>query len=372
MANDLDAVFPRILTGGLMVLRNNTIMPRLVNRDYDTAARQKGATVDVPVPPEIAVKDVAPANTPPATDDLDITTVQVALDNWKEAPFYLTDKDQKQVMTGTLPMAAESAVASLAQTIDEFILSMYKGFYGSTGETTNIPFHDEKTTDAVQLMKVLNEQKAPKMDRMVVVGPDAEANALGLRAFQDMSFSGSNAGIQEAEIRRKFGAQWFSDQNVQTHTTTAAGSWLVNRATAAADVTSIPIDGGTTAPAEGDLFKVAGDTQQYVVTSYASNAMSFYPKAKVAWANNAAITFVGNHKAHIGFQRQAIAFVTRPLEDQGMNLGNRIASATDPVSGVTLRLEVSREHKRNRWSYDILYGGKVIRPELGARLIGKV
>jgi hypothetical protein len=51
-------------------------------------------------------------------------------------------------------------------------------------------------------------------------------------------------------------------------------------------------------------------------------------------------------------------------------LGNYIKSAVDPVSGMALRLEVTREHKRTRYSFDVLYGVTTVRKELACRLLG--
>ena len=55
---------------------------------------------------------------------------------------------------------------------------------------------------------------------------------------------------------------------------------------------------------------------------------------------------------------------------QALQIGSIMMSAADPVSGLVLRLEVTREHKRTRFSYDMLYGAMVVRREFGARLAG--
>ena len=93
--NELRAMFPRILAMGLLALRNNTILPLLVNRDYDTQAKAKGETVDVPISAKRTVSDVVPSAIKDMRDSeqTDLTFRQIVLDKWKEATFFLTDKN---------------------------------------------------------------------------------------------------------------------------------------------------------------------------------------------------------------------------------------------------------------------------------------
>jgi hypothetical protein len=46
------------------------------------------------------------------------------------------------------------------------------------------------------------------------------------------------------------------------------------------------------------------------------------------------------------------------------------AVAIDEVSGLSLRLEVSRQYRQVQWSFDALYGAAVIRPQLGVWIAG--
>lgn len=379
MANDLSVLAPKLLAQGLMALRENAVMPRLVNRDYESEAAQKGDTVTIPIPSSIADRVVAPNVVPPASVDSVPTSALIPLDQWREAPFHLTDKEQLESLNNVIPMQASEAIKSLVNTANAFIMDKYKGVYGYTGVAGTTPFASN-TSEATDARKTLNNQLAPLDNRRMVIDPDAEAEALNLRAFQDMSFSGSAQGIVEGKINRKLGFDWFMDQQVPTHTTGVATGSPVTNGTPAIGATSIPTDGWTNDTTgillEGDIITFAGDTQTYVVTADADSGATtgpatvlIAPGLQLAPGDGAVITVKAAHVVNLAFHRDAFAFASRPLA-QSQGLGNIIESATDPVSGLSLRLEISRQHKQIQFSYDMLYGAALVRRELATRMVG--
>jgi hypothetical protein len=379
VANTLDNVIPQLLAQGLLALREMAVMPLLVNREYETMAGPVGSSIDVPLPSTVTVQTVSPAATPPSTADQEPGTVAIPLDQWKEAPFYLTDKDMLEVQSGVLPMMASEAIRGLANNVDTYLLDLGTKFYGVHGTAGTTPFQTS-IADATQIRKVLNNQLSPMDSRRLVMNADAEAEALELRAFHDASFGVGGAAILEGQITRRLGFEWFMDQNVRTHIAGAAAGYLVNEGSGAAvGIKTVTIDTGSGAFNVGDIVTFAGHTQTYVITASVGGAsatsITFEPGLTTAVANNAAITAggdtggIGDHVMNLAFHRDAIAFATRPLAASN-HPASIIQSAVDPVSGLTLRLEVTREHKRDRFSYDILYGANVVRRELGARLLG--
>ncbi len=379
MANDLSVLVPKLLAQGLMALRENAVMPRLVNRDYETEAAQKGDTVTIPIPSAIADRNVAPAVVPPASVDSTPTQALIPLDQWREAPFHLTDKEQKESLDNFIPMQASEAIKSLVNTANAFILAKYKGVYGFEGVAGTTPFATN-TTEATNARKRLNVQLAPLDARRFVIDPDAEANALNLRAFQDMSFSGSAQGVVEGQINRKLGFDWFMDQQVPTHTKGVATGTPLTNGTQALGLALVVTDGWTNDTAgilvEGDIITFAGHTQTYVVTADVASgsttgpaSVPIAPGLQVAVGDGVAITVKATHVVNLAFHRDAFAFASRPLQDTE-GLGNIIESATDPVSGLSLRLEVSRQHKQLQFSYDMLYGAALVRRELAVRAAG--
>ena len=380
MGNNLSEAVPQLLAQGLLALREMCTMPQLVNSGYSEIARRRGQTITVPIPTQVTVSDVTPNATPPSTADADLDGVNIPLTYWREAPFYMTDQDMRSVQEGTIPMVASEAIRALANDVNSKIFATWKsatnGIYGYVGTAGTTPFASS-VADATNARKVLNNQLCPTDNRRLVLDPDAEASALALAPFYDMSQRGDTGGIREGSIGRKFGFDVYMDQQIPSYTKQGAGTVLVDQADVAVGDTSVHLDGVTTALGQGDVFTVAGDSQTYIVLTAGSLATAdqditlFAPAAKVAWADNAAVTLKDTRVLNMAFHRDAFAFANAPFDDPALRgLGAIVESAVDPVSGLTLRLEVSREHKRTRFSYDILYGCALIRPELACIVAG--
>lgn len=383
MSNTLTAVVPKLLAQGLLALRQMAIMPMLVNRGYETLAGQKGTTIDIPIPSAITVQDVAPGATPPVTAVVAPTSVSITLDQWKEAPFYLTDKELQEVVSGIIPMQASEAIKALANTVDSYIFGLYKGVYGYYGTAGATPFATD-TSDATKVRAILDNQLAPLGDRRVVMNADAQANALNLTAFQNTQFATDASDVIAGKLTPKFGFAWFMDQNVPTHTAGTITTGLIAKAATAVAIGATSVVATTAASTgacalkAGDIITFAGSTQTYAVGADVTQAaaatdtaaISITPPLVKALVGSEAITVKATHVVNLAFHRDAFAFANRPLDVPTDGLGAIVQSAIDPVSGLTLRLEITREHKRTRYSYDILYGGLLVRAALAARLAG--
>lgn len=105
--------------------------------------------------------------------------------------------------------------------------------------------------DATNARKVLNRQLAPVNDRRIVLNPDAEAAALGLSGFADVSKSGDARPIIDGTIGRKYGFDWAMDQQVPSFEASVMteGALTVNGANEAGAQVGEPRQGPPTPPA---------------------------------------------------------------------------------------------------------------------------
>jgi len=386
VANTLTNIIPQMLFRNLPTLREQSVMPRLVLNSFELGDdREKGSTVDIPLPSAITVRNVTAAVTHATNQDTAATKVQCVLNQWQEASFHLSDKDAEEVMNGFTPMQSAEAMKSIANAMDSHVFSKYTGIYNYGGTAGTTPFASDLTAfkDA---RKWLNKEAAPMGDRRVVLDPDAEANAIVLSQFLKADERGDQGGIIEGMIGRKLGADWFLDQNVPTHT---GGTWAITgtgytevKATATAGTSTLIIQGNSSSTTNGgnlktgDLVTIAG--YDYVITTTASVAVgaqatleiNVSPLLRTTLAAGATVTIQLTHVVNLAFHRDAFAFASRPLARSRMDSLGSFFTYEDPISRVAVRLELSRQYKQNTYSFDTLYGAVITRASQAARILG--
>lgn len=380
---DLTPILEKIIARSLLSLRTRASLFRIVNRDYDTDAQKFGDTINVPLYEAFDDEAVTPAATAPAPTAKTAETVPIVLDQWRQSPLFgLTDKEMREINAGEsfLPGQISGAIEGLVRRGNAFVKGFYTRAYTIVGDTTNIPFSTGAggVRSATNAMRALNENLAPALvPRFGVLSGASHAEAAALAQFAEVDKSGDMGVITEGELGRKYGINWLYDDVPVVHTAGDAAGMLVNDpgATLAIGAKAIPFDTMTGAFVDGDIITFAGHTQTYAVqgaTSGASGILNIEPGLVAVPADNEAITNVYDSETYtvdLVFARSALALAIRPLI---LPPGSRRVTAqnTDPVSGVSLRLEFFDQFRQSGWSFDWLYGANLLRTGHLVRLIG--
>ena len=387
MANSFTNIIPQIMARGLRVLRENTIMARLVNGDFSAEARERGDTIDIPSTGAVTTRNVTPGWTGTNQDSTE-SKVQIALNQWKEATFYLTDKEMNEVDSPHTARKIDEAVKSLANTLDSFLLGLYTGVYKHAGTAGTTPFQGTGQTALaafrtarVRLNNTQGRGPAPLEQRRVVMDPDAEGYALTMENFMRADATGSQEGIIRGNIGEKLGSEWFMDQNVPTHTagTLSHTTSVVSVAAYTAGATTMSWDRATLTGTvvTGDVFNIPSVNRDFVVSATAtagsnSIVVTFTPSLGVAIASNVTIVPVTtNHVVNLHFHRDAIGLAMRTASLTSIpSLGSQMLTQVDPISGIPMRLEVQRQWRQTTWAFDILYGATLTNPKLATHIMG--
>jgi hypothetical protein len=394
MANTLKTI-PKIFARGLPTLRENAVLPRLVT-DYSFMVgngAQKGDTITFPVGADQTGAAITPGPTPPSNSDVAQTEKTLTIDTHWGTRFHLTDQELTQIDASPdfVPVQMERAFKVLGNKVDTDLNALYKDIYGTSGVPGTTPFASNMNawSGSSGARKVLLDQLAPLGPWNVVVDTAAGGNLLSLAEVRSAEQRGSADTVQTARIGHVLGADWTESQTVQTHSagtlTDGTGMLaLVNDASYTVGESTVDIDASSLSGTvvKGDMFTVAGDSQQYVVTAGATasgNAlagMAFTPTSKVAWANNAQITFTGGGSgatdsvSNLAFHPTAFGIAFAKPQDVAIVEGGPTLTQTDPQTGIVIRLKVREQYYQTTWFLDILYGVKTIMPEYAARILG--
>lgn len=359
----------------LMRLYANAVTANLVHRDFSTEFVAKvGDTVTVRKPATFTAQEFVTTTT---TQDATESSVAVKLDHHLDVTFAVTSKELSLELVDFSNQLIAPAVEAIAQKIDQLLLGLYVDVPYESGTAGTTP---SAVADITQARKILGDNFAPLTQRSAVIGTAAEDKFLQLATFHQAEHVGDNGtALREASIGRKFGLDFFVDQNLPSHsngTIAHTGTFAVNGAVlAGAAVISIDATTITGTIKEGTIITIAG--LPYTVTAdlaAAGNALTnlgIDPPAPVGGiADNAVVTRIANHVPNLLFHHDAFALVTRPLALPMGVAGNMAAITNYKGFGLRTVFSYNATTKTDQVSIDVLCGVKTLNPALAVRMLG--
>ena len=381
MSNTLGNYDPIFYAQEALIALNKALgMAGRVHRGYDPNPQQKGSVINITRPSVFEATEVN-TSTGGTTQAVTPENVSITLDTWKEVKFGLTDKEltftKEKIITDHITPAAYA----LADAIDLSLVGLYK----------KIPWKESISgtpvvADITGLRKALFNNRVPMNDLHFMVDGSVEAGLLALSAFATADGAGQ-VGVDtqlRGSLGTRYGFEFFANQNTPAHTSgTMADTEGALNADAEAGAVEIVIKSLTDTQTlkAGDIIKITGDAQQYVVTGdktiSGATTVGIYPALAQKNLADAVVTVVlpsgtgATKNQCLAFHRHAFALAMAPLSDMGGRLGAQIATVADPVTNLSIRSRLWYEGNTStvKVALDALWGVQVLNPNLAVRAV---
>lgn len=192
-------------------LSANTVMSKLVNRDFDSAVATKGDIVNIIKRGALVVNDKA-VNTPINLQNPTNTKIPVELNKHKEVSWLIEDSASAKAIDAAIAYVQDAAIA-LAEDFDSSLTALYTELAESTG-TAGV---DLTVPTIIAARKRLNDLKCPVRGRNLIISSKDEAALLNLEQFTRANWDVQNSeALREAQITRKYGFDIYMDQLIKT------------------------------------------------------------------------------------------------------------------------------------------------------------
>ena len=190
-------------------LKANTVLARLVNRNYENEVAEYGNVVKIPYGGALSVNDKA-ADTVVTLQVPDDAVYTLTLNKHKEVSFLIEDIAKAFARPDWFAVYAADAMAVMAEQVDGDLAALYSGLSQTINATTGlaeITFREAK--------RLLNAAKAPLALRNAVLHEDAEFEMLGIEKVVNRDYA-ETLGTRAAEafVGRFMGFDIFMDQKI--------------------------------------------------------------------------------------------------------------------------------------------------------------
>jgi hypothetical protein len=385
----------------LEILENNLVITRNVNRAYDDSFAIEGAKIGsslrIRLPDRSLVTDGAALQ----VQDVSQQQVTLTVESQKHIGVNFTTAELTMSLDDFAERVLKPRISQLAASIDADVANAYKGIFHSVGTPGTTP---ATSLVLLQAQQKMNESAAVASPRYLTVNPAANAGLVegmkGLfnpvstisRQFKSGLMGEGILGFEELAM----------SQSMKVHTTGDWGTAIEVDGAPTAEGTSqlaITFTGSSKTWKVGDVFTMedvysvnpqtresTGSLQQFVVTEdltgTSSGTLKFAPALYTAShplatvtafpLNDADITMLGSaasqYPQNLAYHRDAITFATADLiMPQGVDMASRQVH-----NGISMRIVRQYDINNDRLPcrVDVLYGFKVIRPEMAVRLWG--
>jgi len=373
MANTITNMIPIIYDALDIVSRELVGFIPACGRDSSADQVALNQTINIYIAPAATTGDVTPGTTAPDDGDQAFGNTTMTITKSKYSPVRWTGEEQLSVSKN--PAAKQAVRDQFAQSMRALVNlveidlanAAYQGASRAFGTAGTAPFGTAgDLSDMAGVMKIADDNGAPKTGRQLVLGTSAMAN---LRGKQNVLFKVNEAGtdelLRQGIIGRLMGADVRDSAGVPTPTKGTGASYLVNNGAGyTVGATTIAADTGTGTILAGDVVTFAGDTNKYVVaTALSSGSFTINsPGLRQTLADNTAITVGNTATQNIYFQRNYLQLATRvPAMPEGGDAADDVMTVTDEISGLAFQVALYRQYRRIKWEIGLAWGVKAVK-----------
>lgn len=196
----------------LMVLRNNAVMANLVYRDYSNEfVAGVGDTISVRKPMKFEAKEFSTDITVQAVTE---TSVPIVMDKLLDVSFAVTSKEMSLDIQDFSEQLLVPAMQAFADKIDGYLLGLAAAVSNKVVQKAEVT-----REDVVAAREFLTKNAALLTDRRFVYNSETESALLNTDLFINAAAVGDEGtALREASLGRKFGMDFYVDQNLDALT----------------------------------------------------------------------------------------------------------------------------------------------------------
>ncbi len=377
----------------LMVLRAEMPILRLIARDTDFEPAFQGKTLNIPYPGTFTAQDKAEGTPVTPQAPTGGATVQLTLSKHKVVDFLPEDFANAQANRDLMRRYMEPATLAIVEAVTNDIFSQYSSLQAPSVGTLGTGIN----AAAIRSMrKTLNDARAPRTNRSIIVGDSDEIAILGDSELKEYFAFSRNEAIAEGSIGRVYGFDIYSSQLAPVYAPASQKAQTVS-------ITGGPTGGSFTLTYEAQTTAAIPWNATALQVESALAALSTLGKGKVRCSGGplpgtavtaliigdatptalthtdsltggtspaVAIANVGTSTAanfNLAFHRDAMIFASRPFREIPPGYGVVASTMTDPETGLSIRVLLGYDiaNRGMRVGLDILYGVRDLRPSLG-------